>query len=443
MNDIKNIVEHLDRILNEFVQLEPMPGLAIGIVKDYQMIYAKGFGVKDITTKEPVDKNTLFHHASISKTLVATGILQLVERGMIDLDSSITNYLPYFSMADERYRLITIRQLLNHTSGMPDEDDYEWDRPQYDDQSLERYVKSINNRELLTDPGKQFSYSNIGYEILGDIIAKVSGVSFEQYMNDHIIESTRMQGSTYLKHEADIHLATPHILGVQNGYGGVISDVFPYNRAHSPSSTLYANAEDMCRYAIAHLNRGSASDGQTILRTQSYDELWKQHASTGYGAEQANIGLSWFLGEYKGSRMVSHSGMDTGFQSNLILLPDKGIAVSVMTNSDYVWLYSICMSVIDIVLGTDLQHIKRSMAHHLSKFSTTSGIESALEEYNRIKNDELDHYYLWESEFIFIANTLAENGYSTEAIAIMKLSVQMFPESSDLHKCLNELLVKK
>lgn len=79
-------------------------------------------------------------------------------------------------------------------------------------------------------------------------------------MREHIIEPASMRGSSFLKHEADCHLAAPHVLGVENGYGCSVSDVFPYNRAHGPSSTLYANTEDMCRYAIAQLNRGSTPE---------------------------------------------------------------------------------------------------------------------------------------------------------------------------------------
>ena len=134
---------------------------------------------------------------------------------------------------------------MNHTSGMPDEEDYAWDRPEYDEQSLERYVKGVYRHKLLSEPGVNFAYSNIGYEILGDMIAKVSGMSFEEYMKNNILEPIGMRSSSFLKLEIETHLAAPHVLGTSNGYGGYVSDVFPYNRAHGPSSTLYTNAEDM------------------------------------------------------------------------------------------------------------------------------------------------------------------------------------------------------
>ena len=142
--DIKNkIIRNLDGIINEYVEKEIIPGLAVGVVYDNEILYTKGFGVKNVDTKEPVDENSLFHMASVSKTFVATGIMQLVEKGKIKLDSHLTEYLPYFQLKDDRYKNITIRQLLSHMSGMPDVDDYGWDKPKYDEDALEKYVKVL------------------------------------------------------------------------------------------------------------------------------------------------------------------------------------------------------------------------------------------------------------------------------------------------------------
>lgn len=168
----EKIIKDLDRIINEYVNGEFVPGLSIGVVYNNEAIYTRGFGVKNVDIKEPVDENPLFHMASASKTFVATGIMQLVEQGKIRLDECVIEYLPYFKLKDDRYKGITIRQLLSHISGMPDEDDYEWDRSQYDEEALERYVRSINEKELMWKPGEKFAYNNIAYEILGNVIEK-------------------------------------------------------------------------------------------------------------------------------------------------------------------------------------------------------------------------------------------------------------------------------
>src|SRR6185436_17880545 len=262
----------LEPLINQTMAANKIPGLAIGIVKNGKLTYAKGFGVSRLGTAKPVTTRTLFHMASVTKTFVGTAVMQLVEAGKIDLDAPLARYLPYFKMKDERARAITIRQMLSHTSGIPDVTNYNWDKPEYDDKALERFVRSVANFSLVWAPGEKFGYSNTAYEILGDVIAKVSGESFEDYTSHHILTPLGMKDSTLFMREANPELlASPHVK--QDGQI-VVSKVFPYNRAHAPSSTLDSSIEDMSRWAIATLNRGEL-DGKRILKTTTYDTLWK------------------------------------------------------------------------------------------------------------------------------------------------------------------------
>ncbi|MFF2089363.1 serine hydrolase domain-containing protein [Paenibacillus sp. NPDC058174] len=344
----QNVKTKLHDMLTNLVENGTYTGLAVGIVKDNEILFTGEYGTANISTGDAVVRSTLFHQASVSKTFVATGIMQLVENGVLELDAPLLNYLPYFKMDDERYPSITIRQLLNHTSGMPDEDDYAWDRPEYDEQSLERYVKSISPRKLQSEPGITHAYSNIGYEILGDVIAKVSGMSFEQYMKQNILEPAGMQSSSFLKQEIEANLAAPHVRNAE-GAEICVSEVFPYNRAHAPSSTLYTNVEDMCQYMLMHLNEGAENGAYNALKASSYAEMWKPQASTGEAEGSGHIGLCWFLGEHKGIRTLSHSGWDTGFLSDLFILPDTKTAFIVMTNSDYKDLSSVTFPLLDLL----------------------------------------------------------------------------------------------
>ena len=189
--------------IEQLLQREHRPGLAIAVVEGNHVVYAHGFGVKRLGRDGPITTRSLFHMASITKPFVATSLMQLAEKGKVDLDAPVVRYLPYFRMADERYRTITVRQMLTHSSGMPDVDDYEWDKPQYDDGALERYVRSLSDRTLLFAPGEKFQYSNMAFEILGDVIAKVSGQSFDDYVQDQILTPLRMKDSTLLVRRAD------------------------------------------------------------------------------------------------------------------------------------------------------------------------------------------------------------------------------------------------
>lgn len=226
--------EQLEPLIEQVMASFEIAGLAIGIVRDDEVVYAKGFGVKNIETREPVTASSLFHLASLSKVFVATAVMQLTEQGKLDLDTSIVDYLPYFTLNDERSRAITARQMLSHVSGMPDEEMYYWDQPQYDEGALERYVRGLANLSLLFEPGERFSYSNMAYEVLGDLIAKLSGQPFEEYMREHLLDPLGMSTSTFFKHEVPTELGvTPHVSVPQL----MPSPVYPYDRAHAPSST--------------------------------------------------------------------------------------------------------------------------------------------------------------------------------------------------------------
>jgi CubicO group peptidase (beta-lactamase class C family) len=322
---LKRLRADLEPAMTKAVTQAQLPGLALGVVKDGRLIYAKGFGSRKIGESQGISSRSLFHMASVTKTFVAAAIMQLVEQGQIDLDAPLIRYLPQFRLADERYQDITIREMLSHTSGIPDTDDYHWDKPEFDDGALDRFVRSLAGKKLDFRPGSKYSYSNSTYEVLGDVIATVSGGTFEDYVRLNILAQLGMTDSTLLLREADPELLTsPHLLE----HGKLtVSKVFPYTRAHAPSSALYSNIDDMSRWAMAHLNNGEL-DGHRILSRQTLDVMWRPVAD----APTSKVGLSWFTKETFGHRLVFDAGRDVGFESLLVLAPDDGFAVIGMTN---------------------------------------------------------------------------------------------------------------
>lgn len=305
-----------------------LAGLAVGLVQANAIVYTKGFGVRNLETGEPVTAESLFHLASVSKPFSATAIMQLVEQGKVALADPVVKHPPYFKLADDRAREITIRQMLNHTAGMPDVEDYEWEQGQSDEGALERYVRSLVDATLIAAPDEKFAYSNIAFEVLGDLIAKVSGLSFETYMQTQILRPLGMTRSTFLRSEVPAALATTPHVGAERA---AVSPLYPYNRRHAPSSTLHSNAVEMCRWALANLNHGTL-DGTRILQPATYDLLFKRYRETEAGNA---VGLSWFHADYKGYRRISHGGGDTGYASYFALFPDQQAAVAVMANNDW------------------------------------------------------------------------------------------------------------
>jgi CubicO group peptidase (beta-lactamase class C family) len=328
-----DISSQLDREIERMLAQSDTPGLAIGVVKDQELIYARGFGVSNLKTGEEVTPRTLFHLASITKPFVATSIVQLVEQDKLSLDDRIVEYLPYFELKDERYDTLTIHQFLTHSSGMPNVEDYRWDKPEYDEAALERYVRSLTEQELLFEPGERFTYSNMAFEVLGDLIAKVSGQSFADYVKEHILLPLGMSDSSILIREVDpALLANGHVKGWLGRTR--VTRHYAYNRRHGPSSCLYSNVVDMSRWAIANMNRGELEGGQ-ILDASSYELLWTpaiEGARVADDNRPVHIGLSWFLTDIAGYRIVTHGGTDTGYRTNLVMCPEAGFAVIVLSN---------------------------------------------------------------------------------------------------------------
>jgi CubicO group peptidase (beta-lactamase class C family) len=339
------MVEKFEPAVEEILSKSQVPGLAVAVVQNGQEVYAKAFGVKNIETGEALTTDSLFHWASVTKPFVGTAIIQLVEQGKIDLEAPVVQYVPYFKVDDERYASITVGQMVSHTAGMPDVIDYEWDKPVYDDGALERYVRGLSDKKLIAAPGEKMRYSNIAFEVLGDAIAKVSGMTFEAYVEKHILIPAGMSKSTLLKKEAEEALLTsPHTVEEKKC---VLREHWPYNRMHAPSSTMISNVHDMCRWAMINLNRGEL-DGKRILRASSYDLLWSPRSESFEW-----IGISWFLGEHRGHRTVGHGGGDLGFRSNFTMLPDEGLAFVMVSNTDRAPVEKITQLALDAILGIE------------------------------------------------------------------------------------------
>ncbi len=319
-----SITAKFDACLEKALYYYDLPGLAVHIGMENRD-YFSALGWQNALNKTPLQRHHIFHMASVTKLFVSTGILQLWEKGLLDLDEKLTVYLPGFRMADERYRRITLRQLLSHTAGMPDVEDYHWDSPETDEGALLRFVLSseVSEKQLLWDPEQgSFAYSNMGYEILGAVIAAVSGESFENYITENIFFPLGMTHSDLLTFRRDMKdVCSPHLKDEENHFAMV--EHFPYNRAHGPSSTLTSNLEDMSLWAKAVLEK-------KILKPEAFTEAWKEHSVVPNNSEK--IGLAWFCREQKGYSLYGHEGNDDGFRASFWLCPELSVSITVCSN---------------------------------------------------------------------------------------------------------------
>jgi CubicO group peptidase (beta-lactamase class C family) len=178
-------------------------GLVLGVYSRGTVILTQAFGTMRLGSSEPLTARSVFHMASVTKPFVATAVMQLVDQGKVDINTPVTRYLPYFKMNDPLASSITVKQLLTHTGGMPDVTDYRWEHPEYDDGSLERSVRGLADSAIVFAPGTRWQYSNIGFEVLADLIAKVSHEPFEEYMQRRIFTPLGMKHTTLLMTDVD------------------------------------------------------------------------------------------------------------------------------------------------------------------------------------------------------------------------------------------------
>lgn len=416
----------LTPFIMEVMKAYDLPGFAIGVVKDNEIVYARGFGYKNIDTKKPVTTTTLFHMASISKPFVATAIMQLVEQGKIDLEAPVTTYLPYFKLNDERYTNITIQQMLSHISGMPDVEDYEWDNPQYDEGALERYVRSLADKKMRFDPGQRFAYSNMAFECLGDVIAKVSGMSFADYEKNYILDPAGMKESTFLKPE---HLPEKWASGHLRTIRTVAWEGYPYNRMHGPSSTLHSNAIEMCKWAIINMKCGSLS-GKKILEPSSYDLLWKPWFKIGGEESEDAVGLSWFLGSHRGEKTISHGGGDTGFNTYLTLLPERSLAIVTLCNYMPAPIRYLSEAALDVMLGFESEGFKPPVSIPILRLLSEKGREEAVSLWNSLNQEHAEDYNFGQQQFYNMAAMSIVLDRVEDGEAVIRLLIEILPEEA-------------
>jgi CubicO group peptidase (beta-lactamase class C family) len=349
----------LDKYFEEILFYQDLPGIAAGITigENSESIYKgldykNAFGYKDYITKEKLNPKHVFHMASVTKLFVGTAIMKLVEEGKINLDTKVMEVLPWFFMADPRHVDIRVRDLLSHTAGIGDVQDYGWNKPEFDTGALRRYIESeeVRGGWMLWPPGTgKFQYSNIGYEILGAIISEVSGVSFEEYVTKNIFETLvmndsglltfeRANGSLKLEDLSKAGMAMPHIKDKGNHI--IYEPFYPYNREHGPSSTLTSNVYDIAKWARIHLDKA-------FLSAESYEKIWTKEALIPNNGE--HVGLSWFIREQNGYTLYGHEGNDDGFRASFWICPELDMHIIIASNITKAPVKKINKSVFDLL----------------------------------------------------------------------------------------------
>lgn len=340
-----------DRILKKY----NVPGLSIGLEEDGERVYEKGFGFRDTEGELPLSSDTVFGIGSITKSFTAIGILQLQEEGKLSVNDPVTKYLPEFKTSDEKQtKQITIHHFLTHTAGLPPlptlfgavkrsmeqdptfEDDQQQGDPLEGVQAIDTYeelMEAIATTEftLLGAPGTVFSYSNEGYALLGAIIERVSGVIYEQYVKEHILDPVGMHHSGFHLEELKEHedIAVLYDMRMKDNEEIVFRsnnhwDAPPMRAAGFLKSTV----NDMLKYAEIIRNNGKAADMQ-ILSPESVKSMTTPYIQNDYGTYYG-YGLM-IVPDFFGYKLIHHGGDVKGVTAQMNILPEldlTGIALA-------------------------------------------------------------------------------------------------------------------
>jgi CubicO group peptidase (beta-lactamase class C family) len=327
-----------DRI-NSFVQerriLAGVPGISIVMVQNDSIVYSHGYGLANLKSKTPMTDATPLEIGSTTKSMTALAVLQLRDVGKLELDRTVKHYLPWFTTADKHNLSdkITLRQCLTHTSGLsslsiPHD-------AAMDDLALERFVKSFKNTKLEFNPGAKTKYSNYGYAVLGLIVQKISGESFEEYLNKNLFAPLEMQRTTLDPKIADS-------LGLAQGYrdapGGIVATSRQLGRLGTPAGSLTAaSARDIGHYLILQINRGKFH-GRQITKPDSLLEAQTGQVNYHFGIANYNLeheikyGYGWRVFQSRGLDLVAHNGTVGRMGSMFLLAPEQKMAVAVLWN---------------------------------------------------------------------------------------------------------------
>lgn len=301
-----------------------IPGASVAIVKDNQIVFQRAFGLADVENSVPAKATTIYRIASVSKAITAVAAMQLAEKGRIDLDAPIQKYVPAFPV---KASPISTRQLLAHLSGVRHYKPGEGERTEHYE-TLTDALSIFKDDPLEHEPGARFTYSTYGYTLVGAIIEGASGMTFSDYLREHVFKPAGMQNTR----PDNVNALIPNRA---RGYRPAVYARFDGNFRNGqlmdssyklPGGGLVSTAEDMARFAIA-------VESGVLLRQETLDQMSKSQ-KTRDGAE-TGYGYGWYIGNREGKwseGSISHGGVQSGFTADLWILPRKRFAVVILTN---------------------------------------------------------------------------------------------------------------
>src|SRR6266850_1548570 len=307
------------RVLETFVEHEladkQLPSISIALVDDQEVVWARGFGFGDPERKVPARAGTIYRVGSVSKLFTDIGVMQLVERGELDLDAPITDYLPDFHPKNPFGKPITLRQLMSHRSGLVREPAvghyFDPNEP-----TVAATVESLKPTTLVYAPGTHTKYSNAGITLVGHVLERRKEQPYAKYLKRAVLESMGLHDSAF---EPEPRLVANLAKAYMWTYDGRTFEAPTFQLGIGPAGCLYTSVVDLGRFLSVVFAHGRGPNG-TVLKPETLDEMWRpQFAKPG---DKTGFGIGFRVSEFGGHRLVGHGGAIYGFATELAALPD-------------------------------------------------------------------------------------------------------------------------
>ncbi len=443
LKSTEQFVQELEKRIPQLLQDFSVPGAAIAIIENGDVVLQKGYGLADVKNREKVTIKTGFNIASISKTVAAWGVMKLVQDGKIDLDAAAEKYLSRWQLPESEFNSdeVTIRRLLSHTAGLSLHGYPGWS-PSDTLPTIEQSLNGKNNGpgpvEIILKPGTQYKYSGGGYTILQLVIEEVTGQSFEDFMQQEILDPLGMTNSSY-KIDRDIMAASASEYG---SFGELIDfELFTAQAA----AGLHTTIEDFTRFALASLHQHhDQKKNNTILSADIIEQMMKpvpaSHGGYGLGYEILSHNI------LKGLR--GHSGSNAGWQSMFMVDPMTNDGFIVFTNggAGYTIINAVYCEWTALRKGQEMWEncdMQPSIANKLKQIIDEKGIEQITETYARIKKTQPEKYNYAENQLNNLGYFYLGRNEVEKAVALFKINVAAYPDAFNVYDSYGEALLKQ
>lgn len=404
----------MDSIMRTYHAYNMFDG-AVLVAENGKVVYKAAFGLANREWNIPNTTDTKFMIGSISKPLTAMLTLVQVQKGLISLDGKVADYLPEFK--GKPGGLVTIRQLLNHTSGIPNYDIIKDFFPRISRQYFDRsdYVKLYMDSALAFTPGTKYNYSSWGYFTLGYILERITGKSYSQLMKDEVFDKLDMKSSGSYYHT---QVVSRRATGYDYSLGGYTSSDFRDQSNTMGTGDVYSTVEDLFKFHLGINN-------YTLIDKKLTDVMLTP------GIKPADYGLGWFNKSFKYTntdsvRVNFHLGMTDGFIAFLVRIPSANSLVVILCNASPTDFFGITRNLVSLLNNKPVR-IKKPMHKTVESVIAGKGATAAVDTYKKLKGDTANYYIDWVS-MNFIAEQLLQSKRYEEARIISELNAAEFPD---------------